>query len=160
MATHFSILAWRIPWTEAWVTVHGVANSQTQLKWLSMHTLMLSGAQSNFIKSKCFCIIEVYRNIHLSFIDWIVSPCRFICWSPNCSTTECDCIWRGISLVAQLVENLPALRETWVRSLSWEDPLEKGMATYSSILAWRIPWTILSMELQRVGHDWVTFTSL
>ena len=46
------------------------------------------------------------------------------------------------SLVAQLVKNLPAIRETLVRSLSWEDPLEKGEATHSSILAWRIPWTV------------------
>ena len=44
--------------------------------------------------------------------------------------------------VAQLVKNLPAMRETWVQSLGWQDPLEKGMATYSSILAWRIPWTV------------------
>ena len=49
-------------------------------------------------------------------------------------------IWA--SLVAQLVKNPPAMWETWVRSLSWEDPLEKRMATLSSILAWRIPWTI------------------
>ena len=45
------------------------------------------------------------------------------------------------SLVAQLVMNLPAMQETWVRSLGWEDPLEKGKATHSSTLAWRIPWT-------------------
>ena len=45
------------------------------------------------------------------------------------------------SLVAQLVKNPPAMWETWIRSLGWEDPLEKGMATHSSILAWRIPWT-------------------
>ena len=44
------------------------------------------------------------------------------------------------SLVAQLVKNSPMMRETWVRSLGWEDPLEKGRATHSSILAWRIPW--------------------
>ena len=53
------------------------------------------------------------------------------------------------SLVAQLVKNPPVMRETWVQSLGWEDPLEKGKATHSSILAWRIPW----MGLQRVGHD-------
>ena len=58
----------------------------------------------------------------------------------------------------QLVKNLPALEETWIRSLSWEDPLEKETATHSSILAWRIPWTIQSMESQRVGHNWATFT--
>ena len=45
------------------------------------------------------------------------------------------------SLIAQLVKNQPAVQETWVRSLGWEDPLEKGKATHSSILAWRIPWT-------------------
>ena len=45
-------------------------------------------------------------------------------------------------LVAQLVKNLPVMRETWVRSLSWEDPLEKGKATHSSILAWKVAWTL------------------
>ena len=48
----------------------------------------------------------------------------------------------GASLVAQMVKNLPAMQETWVRFLGRQDPLEKGMATHSSILAWRIPWTI------------------
>ena len=46
------------------------------------------------------------------------------------------------SLVAQLVKNLPVVQETWVQSLGWEDPLEEGKATHSSILAWRIPWTV------------------
>ena len=61
-------------------------------------------------------------------------------------------------LVAQLVKNLPAMWDNWVWSLGWEDPMEKGEATHSSILAWRIPWTVESMWLQRVGHDWVTGT--
>ena len=57
-----------------------------------------------------------------------------------------------------LVKNLPAMQETWVQSLGWEDPLEKGKATHSSIPAWRIPWTeepgwLQSMGLQRVGQD-------
>ena len=64
----------------------------------------------------------------------------------------------GASLMAQTVKNLPAMWETWVRSLGWEDPLEEGMATPSSILAWRIPQTeepggLQSMRLQRVEHD-------
>ena len=59
----------------------------------------------------------------------------------------------GASLLAQLVKNLPAMQETWVRSLGWEDPLEMGTATHSSILAWRIPWSVLSMGSQRVGHN-------
>ena len=49
---------------------------------------------------------------------------------------------RGRGYVAQWVKNLPAMRETWVQSLGWEDPLEKGKATHSSILAWRIPRTV------------------
>ena len=48
-------------------------------------------------------------------------------------------VYLSASLVAQMVQNLPAMRETWVRSLGWEDPLEEGMATHYSILAWRIP---------------------
>ena len=56
-------------------------------------------------------------------------------------------------LVAQLVKNLLAMQETWVQSLGWEDPPEKVKATHSSILAWRIPWTIQSMGLQIVGQD-------
>ena len=70
-------------------------------------------------------------------------PYKLMCW---------------VSLVAQKVKNLPAMQETWVQSLGREDPLEKGMATHSSILAWRIPWTkepggLQFMGLQRVGHD-------
>ena len=56
-------------------------------------------------------------------------------------------------LVAQLVKNLSAMWETWIRSLGWEDPLEKGKATHSSILAWRIPWTVQSMGSQRIRHS-------
>jgi len=57
-----------------------------------------------------------------------------------------------------VVKNLPAMQETWVRSLHWEDPKEEGMATHSSILAWRIPWTeepggLQPIELQRIRHD-------
>ena len=62
------------------------------------------------------------------------------------------------SLVTQMVKNLSAMRETCVPSLDWEDPLEKGKATHFSILAWRIPWTVQSMGLQRVRQDWATFT--
>ena len=60
--------------------------------------------------------------------------------------------------MAQMVKNLPTVQETWVRSLGWEDPLEEGMAIYSSIFAWRIPWTeepggLKSMGWQKVGYD-------
>ena len=69
------------------------------------------------------------------------------------------------SQVAQRLKHLPTMWETWVRSLSQEDPLEKEMATHSSILVWRIPWMeepggLQSMGLQRVRHDCVTSLSL
>ena len=72
---------------------------------------------------------------------------------PNHQLKVLHSIWA--SLMAQLVKNLPAMWETWVQSLGWEDPLEKGKATHSNILAWRIPWTIQS---KRVRHDWAIFT--
>ena len=61
-------------------------------------------------------------------------------------------------MVAHMINNLPAMQETWVQSLGQEDPLEKGMATHSSILVWRIPWTeepgrLQSMGSQRVRHN-------
>ena len=67
-----------------------------------------------------------------------------------------------VSLVVQMVKGLPpAMQETWVQSLGWEDPLKKEMSTHSSILAWRIPWTeepgwLQSMGSQRVGHNQAT----
>ena len=79
-----------------------------------------------------------------------------------------SCLWAiphiwalWTSLVAQLVKNPPEMRETWVQSLGWENPLEKGMTTHSSILTWRIPWTkepggLQSMGSQWVRHDWET----
>ena len=60
--------------------------------------------------------------------------------------------YEGASLVVQMVKTLPAIQETWVPSLGWEDPLEKRMATHSSILAWRILWTEEPGGLQSIDH--------
>ena len=60
-------------------------------------------------------------------------------------------LYTGASLVAQTVKNLPAVLDTWIRSLDWEDPLKKGVATHSSIVSWRIPWTEEPAGLQSVG---------
>ena len=73
-------------------------------------------------------------------------------------------IWDPASLVAQTVKRLPAVQETWVQSLGWEDPLEKEMATHSSTLAWKIPRTeepgrLQSLGSQRVRHDWTNSLS-
>ena len=83
------------------------------------------------------------------------------CCQINSPLNHHICFLIGPSLVPLTVKNLPAMQETWIRSLGQEDPLEKGMATRSSTLAWRIPWTaepgrLQSMGLQRVGHDCVT----
>ena len=69
---------------------------------------------------------------------WFYSWVKKICWRRDRLPT----LYSWASLVAQMVKNLPVIREPWVRSLGWEDPLEKGKATHSSILAWRIPWTV------------------
>ena len=71
-------------------------------------------------------------------------------------TNSLAIVKRRVSLIAQLEKNLPAMWETWIRSLGWEVPLEKGKATYSSILSWRIPWTVarqapLSMGILLAG---------
>ena len=72
----------------------------------------------------------------------------------------------GVSLIAQSVKNLPAMQETWVRFLGLEDPLEKEMATHSSVIAWRIPWTEKPGGLQSWGPkeldttDWLSRTHM
>ena len=67
----------------------------------------------------------------------------------------CNCAY--LDQLDSLVKNPLAMQETPVQFLGWEDPLEKGKTTHSSIPAWRIPWTMQSMGLQRVGNDWATF---
>ena len=85
---------------------------------------------------------------------------------PDCLKSSWECLWvHWTSLVAQMVKSLSAMLETWVRSLGWEDTLEKEMATHSSTLPWKIPWTEesgrpQSMGSQRVRHDGVTLLLL
>ena len=110
---------------------------------------------------------QLYFNNFLKLSGKATSPVIFFPIVPNkvnypshcVPITFCICPY----LVVQLVKNLPAVQETQVRSLGWEDPLEKEMATHSGILAWEISWTkgpgrLQSMGLQRVGHDWATNT--
>ena len=92
--------------------------------------------------------LKTFASMYVCFIEYI---------------TDKLCIY--LSEGGSTVKNPPAMWETWVWSLGWEHPLEKGLATHSSILAWRIPWTeepgrLQSIGLQRVGHDRETFTSL
>ena len=115
-------------------------------------------------KSVCRTRINscVTRN---SFLAFLSHPHSIVVSIPACHTRDPGSFPRQggntpfwASLVAQRLTRLPAMRETWVRSLGQEDPLEKEMATHSSILAWRIPWTeepggLQSTGSQRVGHD-------
>ena len=66
---------------------------------------------------------------------------------------------REVSLVAQTVKHLPTMWETWVRSLGWEEPLEKEMATHSSTLAWKIPWTEEPLGLHGVAKSWTRLSN-
>ena len=96
----------------------------------------------------CLQCRGVSPNLPVSSAPPFPSCCPWVC-------SLCLCLYLGFAnmiiytIVAQLVNNPPAMRETWVRSLLWEDPLEKGKATHST---WRIPWTIESRG-RRVGHD-------
>ena len=105
---------------------------------------------------------EMYKFVTLlitmtcKFIDMVLYPyqlCNSYVTIADILNFITDNVIQGASLVAQLVKNPPAMQETLVRFLSQEEPLEKGMAIHSSILAWRIPWTIQSIGSQRVRHD-------
>ena len=100
-------------------------------------------------------------------LEWVANSCSKEPSDPGIKLTspalQADSFTSGASLVAQLIKKLPAVWETWVQSLVWEDPLEKGLATHSSTLAWRIPWTerpskLQSMGSQRFRCDWAIFT--
>ena len=101
---------------------------------------------------------QILRILSFSSGTFSAKDSPFIRWIPNeVSEPEFKASVLA-SLVAQRLKLLPPMWETQVRSLGWEDPLEKEMATHSSILAWRIPWTeepggLQSMGSQRVGHD-------
>ena len=91
-------------------------------------------------------------------LKYSIKCCYNVCFSYQIQ-------FKRASLVTQSVKIPPAVQETWVQSLGWEDPLEKEMVTHSSILAWKISWTeepggLQSMGSQRVGHDWATNTYL
>ena len=102
-----------------------------------------------------FVIAFLTRSKHL-LISWLQSLSAVILEPKNIKSATFSPF--TTFLVAQMVKNLPAMQETWVQSLGWEDALQKGMAKYSSTLAWRIPWTeepgrLQSMGWHRVGHD-------
>ena len=110
MATHSSILAWRIPWTKKPI-VHRATKNQTWMKQLSMHTFK--------ILPQCVLTVKIIHEI--------------VCILSNMKSWELVSVWT--SLVVQTVKRLSTMWETWVRSLGWEDSLEKERATHSSTFA-------------------------
>ena len=103
-----------------------------------------------FIKrlySSLFSAIRVVSSAYLRLLIFLLAI-----WIPACASSSPEFyMMSSASLVAQTVKHLPAVWETWVRSLGWEDPLEKEMATHSSTLAWKIPWTEEPGGLQSMG---------
>ena len=113
---------------------------------------MLVSMLGHLILAKMFWFSDYPALLWMSFL-WMLEN-----WNPD-QYLACAHVFHGASLVAQTVKNLPAMWDTHVWSLGWEDPLEKRMGPHCSILAWRIPWIeelhgLQSMRLQRVEHDW------
>jgi len=126
MAPHSSTLAWKIPWTEEPGRLQSMG-----LLWVGHDWSDLAAAAA---------AVWGYQKVPPTPTDCDVVKDHFLL------------LFRmGVSLVAQSVKSLPAMQETRVRFLCWEDPLEKEMATHSNILAWRIPWTAKPGRLQSMG---------
>ena len=122
------------------------------------HTPRFSSCLQSFPASGSFPVNSLFASGGQS-VGASVLPVNIQGWFPFRWTNYCPIIQKRTSLVTQTVKRLPTMWETWVQSLGWEDLLEKEMANYSSILAWKIPWMeepgrLQSMGLQRVGHDW------
>ena len=168
MATPSSAPAWRIPMDRgAWgYSPWGWKESDTT-EQLSTPTL-----QQVILRSSASTLVDKRESFLTRLSSWATVPTSstwLICLPGLClKPSE---LWlcliavartsNGDSMVAQMVKHLPAMQETWVQSLGWEDPLEKEMATHSSTLAWKIPQMeepgrLQSMRSQRVGHDWAT----
>ena len=132
MASHSSTLAWRIPWTEEPARWHSMGRKEMDMTKAAWH--------------KAWCELRTLGGDAVSVQVHQLYKC--IIWWGMLTLGEARA-----SLVAQRLKPLPAMQETWVRSLGWEDPLEKGMATHSSILVWRIPWTEEPGGLQSTGSQ-------
>ena len=125
-ATHSSTLAWKIPWTEEYSSLQFMGSRRVRHDWATS----LYAVSGSFLGSSTGKESACNTGDPSLISGWGRSPGEGIGYPLQYS-------WS--SLVVQTIKNLPERQETWVWSLSWEYPLEEGMATHSSILAWRIP---------------------
>ena len=135
----------------------GLASVQSDCSWPLPPLCLVTFSNHSYNSANFFLSRTPYTE---RSVCELLPYCAISAWR---SKGELCLLWGP--LVAQTVKSLPAVRETWVRSLGGEDPLEKEMTTHSNILAWKIPWMeepsrLQSMGSQRVGHDWVTSLSL
>ena len=138
MAPHSSTLAWKIPWTEEPGRLQSMESLRVGHNW----------ATSLSIFTFPFHALEKEMATHSSVLAWRIPGTGEPGGLPSMGSHRVRHDWidltaaaaAAMSLMAQMVKNMPAIQETWVQFQGQEDPLEKGMATYSSILAWRIPW--------------------
>ena len=152
MATHSSTLALKIPWVEEPGRLQSMGSQRVRHDWatslsqgLALSSLLVYIFKGLlWMKSEAVCACMTTWN---SFFKLFLSKAEFL--SIHLPYTHTS-LHISASLVAQSVKNPPAKQETRVRSLGWEDPLEKKMATHSSIFAWEIPWTEESGGLQSV----------
>ena len=144
MATPSSILAWRIPWTEEPGKLQSMGSQRVRHDWMTNTFTSLSRCIW-LLFCKKYYLMFIPKMASLCFINTKMNPTALLLWA---------------SVVVQMVKNLPAMQEMWVWSLGGEDPLEREIATHSSILAWEIPWTEEPGGLQspRVRHKWATNT--
>ena len=148
MATHSSILAWRIPGTGEPVGLLSLGSHRVRHDWSDLAAA--AAAAVLFVKT-LWAVPHVIEGNKKTLIFKKFYDLATFLFNFKRNTWELPLLCA--SLVAQMVKNPPAMQETQIQSLGREDPLEKGMATYSSILAWRISWTeepgrLQSMELQ------------
>ena len=143
------------PWTAAHQASLSITNSRSLLKFMCIKSVMPS---NHLILCRPLLLLpSIFPSITV-FSSELAVPFR---WPKDLARFIYNYTYMWTSLVAQLGENPPAVRETWVQSLGWENPLEKGKATRPSILAWRIPLTeepggLQSMGSQRVGDNWAS----
>ena len=148
------------PWIAARQASLSITNSRSSLRLTSIKSVMPS---SHLILCRPLLLLPpVPSSIRVFSNESTLRMRHYII--PNTTILLCHhyCVYSVLhytSLLAQTIKSLSAMQETWVQSQGWEDPLEENMATPSSILAWRIPWTedpgrLQSMGLQRVRHNW------